>query len=54
MVLCFLIISEDVVGFENLWFVGDNFMAGTYRNHFKRVAAEMFLQDGVRGDTILQ
>ena len=29
-------ISEVTLGFDYLWIVGDNFVASTFRNHFKR------------------
>ena len=28
---------DTVLGYEELWFIGDNFMAETYRNHYKKV-----------------
>ena len=30
------ILTEDVSGYEQLWFIGDTFVATTYREHFKK------------------
>ena len=45
MVYPLLLFSEDVEGYDELWLVGDNFMAETYRNHFKKLDGEWFMKE---------
>ena len=38
--------SDNLSGMEHLWFVGDNFMAKSYRTHFKRnTSSQRFIKD---------
>ena len=36
MIVSFRMLSDDVSGYENLWFIGDTFLATTFREHFKK------------------
>ena len=36
------IILDDIKGYNDLWFLGDNFMATTYRNNYKKATGHTF------------
>ena len=39
------IFVDKLVGIEELWFVGDNFLAGSYRVHFKKARFSSFIKE---------
>ena len=45
-VKCYLFsIPDKIEGYEELWFLGDNFMASTYRDHVKNSEREFYVKD---------
>ena len=41
----FFVIAENVLGYDELWIVGDNFVSKTYRQHVKRNAKDFFIKE---------
>ena len=39
------VIAEEIRGYKELWFIGDNFVATRYRSHFKNACFESFVKD---------
>ena len=38
-------ITDKVSGLDELWFIGDNFVAATYRQHFKKTKIKSFVKE---------
>ena len=36
---------EKLVGLEEVWFVGDNFLAGSYQVNFKKASFQSFIKE---------
>ena len=40
-----LFILEDMQGYDSLWFLGGNFLATTYHEHFKLAEGSSYIKD---------
>ena len=40
-----IFLSDRIVGYEEMWFIEDNFVTTTYRNNFKKVSFKSYVKD---------
>ena len=45
MLTLFLLLQKNVVGYDELWIVGDNFVSKTYRQHVKRNQKDFLIKE---------